>query len=561
MTNIGIYIRKSRESKTQNSLKEQRLLGIEFCKNKYNPIFYDDGIVSGAGSADKRPEFTRMKEDIAEGKLYGIYVWNSDRAARDEIAWSELANLLRDNNVLLFDNGAKADFNDNNTLLLYGMKSTMDAHFTRVTSTKIKAVLKRKANEGKFGGILKYGYKRKKNGKIKINIEEAEVVRTIFQLCIDGNGFKGIADHLNDNNIPTSYNKIGGSYKKDKNLHGNKSNVSTMDKTDAKWVSSVVGKILRSRNYIGEKTYNDEIKEIPRILDLKTFNKAQEQIDKRKNKHGKKSFKKYLLNDILICGNCGKRYTGRKVNKHIYYRCASLIIRGGSCGSAGIRLDYLDNLVWDYFFRNTNLLQSLYNTLKNDNNTTSKKSIQKKIQTFKTTLKSKEKEKANVTKFLLQETLNEDEASQELTRLRKEITDTTLLLEREQESLINLNETANQIEDLKTEIQTLHQKTSFNQKKELIEKYLKEITVINTDGYFTIDLTFKTLANGYIDRFIIDKVYNPATKVNIEQDDEIRKLGYKNIIDFSLNSDEDFAPDISLIKDEFGFTTIVGLPS
>src|SRR5690606_12076527 len=120
------------------------------------------------------------------------------------------------------------------------------------------------------------------------------------------------------------------------NLHGTKKNLITKSKKDAKWTSAVVGKILRSRNYIGEKMYQDKILKVHKIITLSTFDKAQERIEKRKNKSGKNNIDKYLLNNLTICSNCGKRYTGRKVNTNQYYRCASLIVKGGSCGSRGI---------------------------------------------------------------------------------------------------------------------------------------------------------------------------------------------------------------------------------
>ncbi len=544
MNNVGIYIRKSRDSKNQKSLKEQRLLGTEFCTaNNFTPLYYDDGIVSGAGDTDKRPKYNEMVRDIENGKLHAIYIWNSDRVAREEITWDTLALKLRENNVVLYDNGTLADFNDNNTMLFYGMKSSMDAHFARVTATKIKAVLSRNADEGNFTGILKYGYQRLiKGGATVIEDDEAKVVKMIFDLCINGKGFTAIAQHLNKNEVPTRYGK----------LHKKKSN----------WTNKVVGDILRSKNYIGIKTVSDKERPIPQIIDLKIFNKAQERIDKRKNKHGKQSFKKYLLNDILICGKCGKRYTGRKVSNHLYYRCASRIKKGGSCGSAGIRLDYLDKLIWDYFFRNPQLLRTLYTNFKDENNTQSKESIQEKISNLKSQLKSKEKQKVKIGDDYLGDIFTKEEANTHMVRIRKAIEDLSLQLGREEETLYNLNQTNNQITNLEQEIKDLHQKTPFNQKKEFLEKHLKEITIINTDGYYTINVTFRTIGNGYTERFIADDKYNPPSKVDIIQDDKIREIGFKNMLDFSINGDEytdgDFTPQQTLVLDDFGFYTFIG---
>lgn len=527
---IGIYIRKSRDSKNQKSLKEQQLLGLEFCKvNGYKAVIYNDGIVSGT-STENRPQYNQMLKDIADGKLYAIYLWNSDRVARDEIAWHTLANLLKENNTYLFDNGNKADFSNENTLLFYTIKSGMDAYFARVTSTKIKAVLKRNANEGKFSGILKFGYKRDKHGKTIIDKKEADIVKQIFQLSIDGKGYKAIADYLNDKNIPTRYNQLGGTYSKDRNLHGKQADKFSRDKSNAKWVSAVVGHILTSRNYIGEKMYNGKLIEIPSIISLSTFTTANERIQGRKNKHGKKSFKKYLLNDVLICGNCGKRYTGRKVNNHIYYRCASRIIKGGSCGSGGVRLDYLDNLIWDYFFNDDYLLTKLIGYNHQTDNQPREKEIEAKIKQLTTDLIRKEKELNNVTRYLLEDIIKADEADNQLKRIRTAINDIQLQLQRNNETLSKLTTSTNEIKDFQREIKALKINTPFDEKKQLIEKHINEIDIINLDGYFTVNIHLKSL--NYTERFLFDLNYNNPSMVDIIHDNEVRERGFKNTIDW-----------------------------
>ena len=49
-----------------------------------------------------------------------------------------------------------------------------------------------------------YGYEKDKNNKNKINIdiEASKNIKTIFNLYLEGYGYKKIADILNENNIP-----------------------------------------------------------------------------------------------------------------------------------------------------------------------------------------------------------------------------------------------------------------------------------------------------------------------------------------------------------------------
>lgn len=493
MKKVGIYIRKSRDTKNEKSIKEQRLLGQEFCnENNYNSIIYNDDIVSGAGDTEKRPQYEQMLIDIEEDRLYGIYIWNTDRIARDEIAWHYLAKLLRDKNVYLFDNGVQIDLTDSNTILFYGVKSSMDAHFSRITSKKIKSVLHRNASEGKFSGILKYGYSRSKDGTTIINESEAEIVKEIFQLCIDGNGFKGIAEILNDKKIPTRYNQIGGNYEYDENKHGTKKNILKKSKSDAQWSSAVIGKILRSKNYIGERKYGGKIYKIPTIISKTQFNKAQKQIDNRKNKSGKKN-NKFLLNDVLICSKCGKRYTGRKINKHSYYRCASLIKKGGSCGSSGLRMNILDTLIWRYFCSENYLIEHIKKNKMDELNQPTKESLTDQLTKLKKELITKTTERNNVTKYLIQDILNEKDAQSQLTRIKKEENDIDIKIEQVTEKLTKLSNIKEDKEQLKNEMKGFKTDTPFIDKKAIIDKHLEEIEIIdeNEKELFTVILKFK----------------------------------------------------------------------
>ena len=133
---LAIYLRKSRERKNEKSLKEQRLLGMEFSESEGMQYqIYDEGIVSGTGKYE-RPVFQMLMKDIQSGTVTGLFVWETSRLARDETAWHQLAGLMKSENVLLYDNGVEVDFNDENCYLFYTIKSGMDAHFARVTKRR-----------------------------------------------------------------------------------------------------------------------------------------------------------------------------------------------------------------------------------------------------------------------------------------------------------------------------------------------------------------------------------------------------------------------------------------
>jgi hypothetical protein len=182
-------------------------------------------------------------------------------------------------------------------------------------------------------------------------------------------------------------------------------------------------------------------------------------------------------------------------------------------------------------FVEDNLVNDLYKNF-NETKEQPKSTIQNDIDKLNNSLKAKEKELANVTKFLIQEVIEESEAKTQLKRIRTEISDINLKIEQKTETLnkhINLKDEIKSYED---EIENIRLSSSFEDRKKIIEKHLKAIKIINTDGYFTIDLVFKSFI--FNERFIVDKKYRLHI-VDIDTDKEYRAKGHKNLIDWEMN--------------------------
>ena len=63
--------------------------------------------------------------------------------------------------------------------------------------------MKRRQEEGRWLCAAPYGYILNKQQVFEVVPTEAEVIRTIFKLYLDGWGYKKIANYLTDNNVPT----------------------------------------------------------------------------------------------------------------------------------------------------------------------------------------------------------------------------------------------------------------------------------------------------------------------------------------------------------------------
>jgi len=73
------------------------------------------------------------------------------------------------------------------------------------TSKKVRSVVKRRQEEGRWICAVPYGYVMTNSKLMQFEVDEpaAEVVREIFRLYSEGWGYKRIANHLTDKHIPT----------------------------------------------------------------------------------------------------------------------------------------------------------------------------------------------------------------------------------------------------------------------------------------------------------------------------------------------------------------------
>ena len=183
------------------------------------------------------------------------------------------------------------------------------------------------------------GYTKNENGDLVIVPEEAEIVRLIFRLYLEGYSAKKISQYLEENGIKTATGQD-------------------------KWYDSVIFKMLRNEKYMGDallqKTYTVDFMTkkkvinkgiVPQyyveddhepIIPKELFYRVQEELARRaamnkaavtrKKNQKSKSSSEYALTGLLLCGDCGQEYRrvtwSRNGKKKIVWRCSNRLTNG-----------------------------------------------------------------------------------------------------------------------------------------------------------------------------------------------------------------------------------------
>ena len=87
--------------------------------------------------------------------------------------------------------------------------------------------IRRSFEQGKFSMAAIFGYEKDENGDPRIVPEQAETVKLIFSMFLDGASYRNIADRLIEQNIPNARGAV-------------------------KWSISTISSILQNEKYAGD---------------------------------------------------------------------------------------------------------------------------------------------------------------------------------------------------------------------------------------------------------------------------------------------------------------------
>ena len=344
------------------SIENQKAIISDFVARKFpgtELVLYEDRDRSGY-TFEQREGYQAMRRELMAHRLDILVVKDFSRFSRRNSRGLVELEDLRDAGVRIISIGDNIDFPNDDDWLKIQFQFLLNEMPVTDTSRKVKSVIRRRQADGKWICAAPYGYIVNKQQQFEVVPTEAEIVRRIYRLYIDGWGYKRIANSLTGDGIPTPRmtereRKIaeGEDYRRSVKSAWSIVTIQTILDNDFYIGTLRQGKYQRAK-INGRDVRRDETEQIvienhhQPIIDYRTFATVRSLREKR----AKYNYRGVKINDnvysgFLECGDCGAPMfaLGRRDLKPAY-TCGTYHRRGtAGCTTHHIRVDKLDELV------------------------------------------------------------------------------------------------------------------------------------------------------------------------------------------------------------------------
>lgn len=353
---VAIYARVSTTRQADNDLSiPDQLRQIREWSKANGHLVVMEFIEPGASATDdKRPEFQRMiaAAQLKPAPFDAIIVHSLSRFFRDAILMGTYERMLKKNKVKLISI-TQFTTEDAQGELMRQIFSTFDEYQSKENAKHTSRAMKENARQGFHNGSKPpYGYKvvesdvqgnsGRKKKKLAINEDEADIVKMIYHLYLNGDqgktvGVKQIAVYLNERGIL---------------MRG------------ALWRSQKVQSIISDTLYMGHFYFNvidsktgekrppsEWVKtEIPAIINPIQFEQVRLKRESRapSNSNPRALTSPCLLTGLLKCGHCGNALTlaTGKGGRYRYYKCTNRKNKGNvACDSKNLPMEKVDHII------------------------------------------------------------------------------------------------------------------------------------------------------------------------------------------------------------------------
>jgi len=266
-----------------------------------------------------RPAYRRLLDDLSEGLVDAVVVWDLDRLHRRPIELEEFLDLADRYKIALATVGGDVDLATPQGRMVARIKGAVARQEVEQISRRLRRKQLELAQAGKVGsgGIRPFGYTR---DRMTLIAHEADIVREAAKRVLAGESLGGIAADLTARGVQT--------------VHG------------GPWSRTSLRELLLRPRIAGLRQYQGAVigpATWPAILDRDTYEGVRAVLtNPQRRPPGLTNARKHLLSGIATCGICGsplKIHHGGP-GAPLAYSCQK-----NECGKVRRSLHHLDEFV------------------------------------------------------------------------------------------------------------------------------------------------------------------------------------------------------------------------
>ena len=221
------------EAAQQVPIKKQPLRVAAYCRvstrhEEQQTLVAAYSDTASGTNTDQRPSYQKLMKDCTKRKVDLILVKSLSRFGRDTLETIRQIRRLKKMNIGIYiENGGLNTLNASDSMIdQLAALAQAESHFR---SENIKFGIRHRMRSGKT--VLNHtqflGYTKGPDGVLQIVPEEAEIVRKIFDLYVQGNGVRKIKRYLEKHGIKTVTGKL-------------------------EWSTSTIDRMLSNEKYVGD---------------------------------------------------------------------------------------------------------------------------------------------------------------------------------------------------------------------------------------------------------------------------------------------------------------------
>lgn len=394
---IASYARVSydEDKERYESIINQKNINKDYAKEHYDNYViteYEDDNYSGYKF--DRPDFTRMKKDIEDGKIDIVIAKDLSRIGRHNAKTLLFIEEMEKMDVIVIAVNDDLDTSKEQNNDLVGIKTWYNELYVKDISRKIRSTVQNKSKNATWITNVPYGYVMLDYQKreYKVDYIAAETVKQIYEWYIKGWGYKKIANTLTEQGVATPKTRLKQLWaEQGKTYEGPASDV---------WNTASINHIIGNDFYIGtlrtnkysrrgingidknvdkDKQYVFEDFHEP-ILTKEIFNRAEQVHESRaREKTHYRGTKKYDndYSGLMKCGDCGApMFSISNGKRKPAYYCGNYHHHGKAvCTSHHILVSVLDELIKNYIVMIKNNAESVIDYLNSELEKSRKKNV------------------------------------------------------------------------------------------------------------------------------------------------------------------------------------------